>query len=197
MRMTMAAGTWAAWRSRKTCIIPTSSWWCYPHIDWRAPCWEAKERNGLWIPTTVSGKWEGILLGPHAWGRQAWWDSMSPEKAEPSRGLCVTVVSQGPLASSAELFCASGRATGSKRSTSTFQEHRLGGTCSSPMPVAEAAGSCLAGVVGKLPASSSAPELPPLPGSAAPGAWHTQPPHITSTAATSPSAQDPAAHNCM
>lgn len=55
---TMAVGTWDAWRSRKTCIIPTSSWWCYPHIDWRAPCWVARERNGPWIPTTVSGKWE-------------------------------------------------------------------------------------------------------------------------------------------
>lgn len=57
---------------------------------------------------------------------------MLPEKAELSKGLWVTMVPEWPLASSAELLCASGRATGSKRPTGTLQEHRLGGAPQQP-----------------------------------------------------------------
>lgn len=176
----MAVGTWDAWRSRKTCIIPTSFWWCYPHIDWRAPCWEARERNGPWIPTTVSGKWETCLDPMPEVGRPG--ETLHLRKRQsPPRGLWVTMVPEGPLTSSAELLCASGRATGSERPASTLLELRLGGALPQPLPVAAAAGRCLGQFLSCHCCLCCT--------------WHTQPPCATSTAAISP-AQQAACHNC-
>lgn len=65
------------------------------------------------------------------------------------------MVPEGPLPSSAELLCASGRATGSKRPASCFLECRLGGAPQQPPASCWSSWVLPRGVVGELPASST------------------------------------------
>lgn len=75
-------------------------------------------------------------------------------KGRALQGGCGSLVPEGPLASSAELQCASGRATGSKRPASTSQEHRLGRVPQQPRAGCWSSSCCLAAALGKTPASS-------------------------------------------